>query len=98
MTSLLNLGPVQSTGDRAAQTRAVKDEVRSHFGLDAGDSIFVAEITCGETECPDVETIIAVFLAGSRCEFRIHKPIASVTKHDVASLRRASTGQGVTKT
>jgi hypothetical protein len=91
MISLLNLGPIQSTSDRAAQTRAVKDEVRRHFGLDADDSIFVAEITCGETECPDVETVIAVFLAGSRCEFRIHKPVASVTKHDVAALQRSST-------
>jgi len=91
MMPILKLGSDQSAGERAARTRALKDDVRDHFGLGPDDSIFVAEITCGETDCPDVETVIAVFLAGTRREFRIHKPIASVTAEDVAALpRRAS--------
>lgn len=85
---MLKLGSEQSSSERAAQSRAVKEMVRNHFSLHADDSIFVAEITCGETDCPDVETVVAVFLSGTRREFRIHKPIASVTTQDVTALPR----------
>jgi hypothetical protein len=90
MIPLLTSNPGQPSRDRAAQTRALKAAIRTQFGLGEDESIFVAEITCGETECPDVETVIALFLAGQRREFRIHKPVASITAEDLAELKRRS--------
>ena len=83
MISLLTPNAEASRGERAAQTRALKADVRAHFSLGEDDSVFVAEIACGETDCPDVETVIAVFLAGQRREFKIHKPVASITGDDL---------------
>lgn len=82
----LSIGPGQATGERAAQSRALKAEVRKHFGLGEDDSVFVAEITCGETECPDVETVIAVFLDGQRREFKLHKPVSAISSDDLSAL------------
>jgi hypothetical protein len=90
MISLFTPPSAQAGSDRAAQTRALKASIRSQFGLGEDDSVFVAEITCGEADCPDVETVIAVFLTGQRREFRIHKPVGSITAADLADLDHRS--------
>lgn len=74
----------KSDPSRAVATRAVKDLVRKHFGLDADAPVFVAEISCGEVDCPDTETVIAVFLDGGRQEFRLDKAVAALTGADIA--------------
>jgi hypothetical protein len=79
-------GLQQSDSERAARTRALKNLVRSQFNLSDDDGVFVAEIACGETDCPDVETVIAIFLAGQRREFKVRKPIGSITAQDLAEL------------
>jgi hypothetical protein len=66
-------GLQQSDSERAARTRALKNLVRDRFNLSEDDGVFVAEIACGETDCPDVETVIATFLDGERREFKIGK-------------------------
>lgn len=75
-------------GDQAHQrvnaTRAVKELVRQEFGLDDDASVFVAEIACGEADCPDVETVIAIFLRGQRREFRFAKPVQELTGRDIS--------------
>jgi hypothetical protein len=83
---LLFMGSQQSDSDRAARTRALKDLVRSQFKLGDDDGVFVAEIACGETDCPDVETVIAIFISGQRREFKVRKPIGAITAQDLAEL------------
>jgi hypothetical protein len=70
---------------RAQANRAVKDLVRKHFGLDSDAPVFVAEINCGEIECPDAETVIAIFIEGQRRELRFEKPVAALTGADIAA-------------
>jgi hypothetical protein len=79
-------GLQQSDSERAARTRALKNLVRDRFNLSEDDGVFVAEIACGETDCPDVETVIAIFLAGERREFKVGKPIGSIATQDLAEL------------
>jgi hypothetical protein len=93
MIPLMSLNGAQPGNDRVAQTRALKVAVRAQFGLGEDDAIFVAEVTCGESDCPDVETVIAVFLSGRRREFRIRKSVASITTQDIAGLDHRSTRQ-----
>ena len=69
---------------RANAARAVKDLVRKEFGLDADASVFVAEIACGEADCPDVETVIAIFQEGRRRELRFAKPVQELTGRDIS--------------
>ncbi len=80
--------------DRTAATRALKDLVRKHFDLDTSASVFVAEIACGETDCPDTETVIALFLDSGRREFRINKPVGEVTGADIATACGAMPAHG----
>lgn len=87
-------GLSSSARDRSTATRAVKDLVRKHFDLDASASVFVAEIACAEADCPDTETIIAVFLKGMRREFRIGKPVAEVTGADIAATCTLPVAEG----
>lgn len=81
-----NLLPgMERAGDaRAMQTRALKDLVRKHLGLDVGTPVFIAEITCGETDCPDAETVIAILDGGVRQEFRVLKSMSAITGADIA--------------
>jgi len=76
----------QSDSDRAARTRVLKDLVRSQFKLGDDDGIFIAEIACGQTDCPDVETVIAIFVSGQRREFKVRKAIGAITAQDLAEL------------
>jgi hypothetical protein len=79
---------------RSAATRAVKDLVRKHFDLDGSANIFIAEIACAEADCPDTETVIAVFLGDGRREFRICKPVAEITGADIAIACQPSVAGG----
>lgn len=72
--------------DRPAATRAVKDLVRKAFATSPDASVFVAEISCGEIDCPDTETLIALHLDGKRIEFRFAKPVAEITGADIARI------------
>ncbi|MCC2098864.1 MAG: hypothetical protein KDJ29_18375 [Hyphomicrobiales bacterium] len=80
---------VEGSGDdRLARTRALKDLVRKHFGLAMNKAVFIAEITCGEQDCPDAETIIAILENDRRREYRILKPVCAITGADIADLSR----------
>jgi hypothetical protein len=78
-----------ASASRVTQTRALKDLVRKQLDLDANAPVFVAEVTCGEVDCPDTETVIAVYLGGGNKEFRIGKPVAQVTGADIAAAFHA---------
>jgi hypothetical protein len=82
--SIMGSGPTSS--ERASKTRDVKQAVRKHFKLDEAASVFVAEIACGEADCPDVETVVAVLLEGHRREFKIRKSVDAITPQDIDAL------------
>lgn len=78
-------GMSPKTGTRAVQTSALKDLVRKQLDLSSDTAVFIAEITCGETDCPDLETVIAIFVDGGRREFRINKGVAEIKGSDIAA-------------
>jgi len=80
LSGLSRAGP-----SRADRTRALKDLVRKQLDLDADTSVFIAEIACGEVDCPDRETVIAVFMHGERREFRFAKAVAEISGADLSS-------------
>jgi len=76
-------GLERSGEERLNRTRALKDLVRKHFGLEMGAPVFIAEITCGEEDCPDAETVIAILDGEARREFRVLKPVSAITGADI---------------
>jgi len=91
-----SLIPLNATGRRrpsrrsradATQTAAIKDLVRRRLGLGEESTISVNEVTCAEPDCPDLETVIAVFRPGTApLRLRVLKPLTEVTVDDVTPL------------
>ena len=85
---LLNTSPPLSPPfSSKTKTREIKEWVRRYFALKDDVTIMVSELQCGETDCPDVETVIAL-LGGDRDgkKIKINKSIADIGKEDITSL------------
>jgi hypothetical protein len=58
---------------------AIKAEVRRILGLDDDTVVMVNEIACCASECPDIETVIAVLRPGGASQpIRIASSIAAI--------------------
>jgi hypothetical protein len=76
-------GPSTSSGLARAST--IKGWVRDHLSLDDTTTVVVSELTCAETDCPPIETVIAVMDTDGTRKVTIHKPLAEITGDDVAA-------------
>lgn len=72
--------------DRKLATRRIKELAGEVWELEEDANVFVAELQCGETDCPDTETVIAIFLDGERREMRFHKPVVDLTREDLIAI------------
>ena len=83
LEDLLNGPAAPSQG----QTRQVKTWVKHHLGLADEITVMVSELHCGEKDCADTETVIAI-LGGDRDGQKktIDKAIASLSEADIARL------------
>ena len=83
-------GPKPAT-DLAAVAR-VKGWAVELFGLPPDAAVTVLELRCLEDDCPDVETVIGVLgEPGKARRHKIDKPLAEVTRADVAALAARGT-------
>jgi hypothetical protein len=71
------------TGYREAIDR-IKQVARTTLRLPEAVGVSVSELACRETGCPDIETVVAIFLAGERPRvFRFHKAIIEIDDADL---------------
>ena len=67
------------------RTRQIKAWVRDVCSLDDAVVVSITELACRDDDCPDIETVIGIMRPGEKIEtIRIHKPVAAVTREDVA--------------
>ncbi|MFE6647400.1 hypothetical protein ACFVJS_12610 [Nocardioides sp. NPDC057772] len=71
-------GPARTGSGDSARVRGlvagiVEDDIK----------ILVTELACTEPGCPPTETVIALMHPGAPQQFKIHKPLAQVTRADV---------------
>jgi hypothetical protein len=83
-------------GDRAKPSReqiaAVKRWAAELLPVEPEASLMVTELACYEQGCPPVETVIAALAAGVEPrQWKLHKPIAEVTREDVQALADGAT-------
>lgn len=76
---ILSLNPKT---DSQEKTRLIKSWVKIHWQLPDSTSILVSELQCGEQDCPDVETVIAI-LSGEEKKIKINKPLSSISEEDI---------------
>jgi len=66
--------------------------VREALGLEEEVVVMVTELRCAESDCPDVETVIAVLgEPGKARKHKLLKPLSEVTRFDVLSLAARGT-------
>lgn len=66
------------------QSRTIKKWVKSFLNLDDSVIIMVSELNCTELACPPIETIIVLLWEdGTKQQFKIHKPIITLTYSDI---------------
>jgi hypothetical protein len=68
-------------------TSEIKAQITAALGLNDEATIMVSELACMEEGCPPIETVIAVFRpAMEKIQFRLHRPIAEITTHDIEQM------------
>lgn len=83
-------------GDRAKPSReqvaAVKRWAAELLPITPEGSLMVTELVCHEEGCPPIETVIAVLEVGAKPrQWKLHKPIAEITREDIHALASCST-------
>lgn len=87
----MNLFDDRPRTDPAAAAR-VRGWAVELFGLDPDARVMVTELRCAEDGCPDVETVVAVLAGpGKARSHKLPKPVAEVTRDDVAALAARGT-------
>jgi len=60
MSGLVNPGGASGARASSAHVRELKDVVRSTLKLQASTTVMIQQLACTESDCPPVETIVAV--------------------------------------
>lgn len=87
---MMNLFGKKSAHDPAVVDR-IKAWAREMLGLGDDVTVTVMQLNCAEEDCPDVETVVGVLERGNQRKFKVFKPLAEVTREDVAAALRQST-------
>ncbi len=73
-----------------AKSSEIKGWIRELMDLPADTPVTVAELTCRDDECPDIETVIGILEPNKPiATVRIHAAMTEVTKADVAEAAHA---------
>jgi hypothetical protein len=81
---------------RSNVLRGIKSALCRAAGIPRTTKVSISEVRCPDPGCPDVETVMAVFLEDGRVRrFRVPKPLAEVGPDDVRDVVRAGvSGEG----
>jgi hypothetical protein len=77
----MNLFSAKPKTENAA---SIKEWTRKVLNLDDETIVMVSELQCRESDCPPVETVIAVMRTGAEKRmFKIHRAIDELTEKEV---------------
>lgn len=87
---MINLFGERAGPDRLAVAQ-IKQWACEAFQLTPDAHLMVTELRCSEPDCPPVETVIAVLVAGhSPRQYKIHKAAGDVARPDVFALAQST--------
>lgn len=73
-----------ASGTSSAQ---IKSWAKEYWRLPEDTTLLVSELQCGETDCPDIETVIAVLaVAGTDKTVKLNKPIHAISEADIKAI------------
>lgn len=66
---------------------SIKAWAKKHWNLPEDTTLLVSELQCGETGCPDIETVIAVLsVDGADKTVKLSKPIYAICEADIEAI------------
>lgn len=75
----------RSRGD--GSTAAIKIWAKKHWNLPEDTTLLVSELQCGEADCADIETVIAVLsIDGADKTVKLSKPIYAISEADIQAI------------
>lgn len=84
---LQNEKPNRKLEKAGTTTARIKAWATEHWNLPEDATLLVSELQCGESDCPDVETVIAILsVANTDKTVKLNKPIYSIQETDVKSI------------
>ena len=84
---LSNENKAPKRGASGTSSSLIKSWAMQHWQLPEHTTLFVSELQCGESDCPDVETVIAILsVAGTDKTVKLKKPIYSIQEADIESI------------
>lgn len=86
----MNLFGQKPSHDPAVVDR-LKGWAREMLGLGDDVALTVMQLNCAEDDCPDVETVVGVLEQGNQRKFKVFKPLAEVTRDDLAAALQQQT-------
>jgi len=85
--------PIGRGAEASGKSRVIKGWVAEFLPLGPETSILVSELQCSEPGCPPIETVIALLEGkGAPRQFKVHRPMAEVSREDVIRALRAEHG------
>jgi hypothetical protein len=74
-------------GHVPGRTTEIKAWAAETLGLTDDVALIVTELRCTEPGCPPLETVVAILGEGGPTrQYKIHKPLADVTREDVQAF------------
>ena len=75
--------------EKGRRTQQIKAQVAELLELDQDATVIVTELNCQDNDCPEVETVIAIFRANQQeVQFRLHLGIEEITDAEVEQFCR----------
>lgn len=77
-----------SDSDKPGSSPAhIKRWAKQHWQLPEDTALLVSELQCGEADCPDVETVIAVLSGAAKDKkVKLSKPLRAVCEADIQAI------------
>ena len=84
---LTNKKSGQQINHAGTTSSLIKAWAIKHWNLPEDATLLVSELQCGETDCPDIETVIAILaVANTDKTVKLNKPIYSIQEADIESI------------
>jgi len=70
--------------EKSRRTREIKDRVADLLDLNDEATVMVTELNCQDENCPEIETVIAVFQPGkAKIQATLHSSIEEITDNEI---------------
>jgi hypothetical protein len=80
--------------EKGRRTQQIKAQVAELLQLDQDATVMVTELNCQDDDCPEVETVIAIFRPGQpKLQITLHSSIEEVTVAEIEQFCRKVQGK-----